>query len=551
MMYTRAVIRKLRYFLRTGKGDIKTQRMAKKLKLKNNILFLNTKAIVPEESKSSTLKTLLKNGMPVKSITDTWAWVQKRFVNFKRREISPFVKQQKQLTKQRMKLQKKAAVGLNRYKFTAKFYNEVLDELASKKSTNRAQQFVNRFPSLVLKGNYFMFFGKVVVPENLVTMFLEEEITKRGAPMTSRDALFKYMEKKYYGVSKRECDKFLKSSEYYQMSKVRPYKNTRVNPDFKEGRSHIKRQGKYNVGLDLFFVPSKGAYRWSGRYKYIYVAVHQYSGRLFAYPMTSKKSTNALRQLKKFITDFRKVFQRLPSHITSDNGTEFHSEHYKYITNTLKIPFTFTNKATFVEKKIQSLARNIGILKDQFDYPFLKSVELAIEKTNNVYSRKIKKMISEVGTAEMRKGLSHHHNKLPEVPKKKEQPTFKVGTKVRALTKFSTDVNQKFYKSYLSGKNKNTSIWSAQVYTITSVRKLRRYPRYLLSNNKEYWSWELQPIHYGVRKLTVKHKPEARQKPKKTKPPKIQKQKQSSEVSESNILTGKRRRKSRFSTLKF
>ena len=98
-------------------------------------------------------------------------------------------------------------------------------------------------------------------------------------------------------------------------------------------------------------------------------------------------------------------------------------------------------------------------------------------------------------------GMKHYHKKLKYRPRVKKQQKFKMRDRVRHLTKYATDVNQKFYKSYTSGRDPNTAIWSKVVYTVEGSKQKNRMKQYFLTNNKWYYPYELQLVPYGVEKL--------------------------------------------------
>ena len=315
------------------------------------------------------------------------------------------------------------------------------------------------------------------------------------------------------------------------------------------------RDGKrMNIGLDLFFIPQKTKHfsGWSGKYKYLYVAVLQYSGYVWAYPMVNKYARTALKQAKKLWKDCFKIFGKEPSGIVVDNGGEFRGPHLEWIDKEKNVEMRVADKATFVEKKIQTLARNLGILRDHFGYDFDTSLAMALEKTNNTWSRKIRNLPSLVSGESMVEGFRHYNKKLKGRPRMRKQPKFKMRDRVRHLTKFATDKNQKFFKSYTSGRDPHTAIWSKLVYTVQGKRTRDRMPQYELSNKKWYWPYELQKIPYGVKKLKIDIPKKVRAK--KKRPPKIQgvpSKKVYAELDPRNIMTGKRVRRKRFTSLKF
>ena len=459
---------------------------------------------------------------------------------------------------------------MNRCQISQDFLQACINFIKTGKGSRKIRLWVTKWNPHLTKDEVLEYQNKPLVAKELIEYVLENEITKFGAPMTSRDSLYQFLKLKYWGIKKTDCDKYLKSLEYYQLSKTRGHKNTRLNKEKKEGATFVLTRGRYgkrmNIGLDLFAVPqnTKHFSGWSGKYKFLYIAVLQYSGYVFAYPMKSKHAHVALTQAKKLWNDCFKLFGKYPSGIVCDDGGEFKGAHQQWIEEEMNISVRITNKATFVEKKIQQLARNIGILRDHFGYGFDESLRLGLEKTNNMWNRKIKNLPSLVTGEDLKTGFKHFNKKLKGRPKLRKQPTFRMRDRCRHLTKYSTDVNQKFYKSYTSGRDPHTAIWSKLVYTVQGKKTKDRMPKYQLSNNKWYWPYELQKIPYGVRKLNVEI-PKIKRAPKKKKAPHYgelsdavwaeslpaEPKKISSEIDTSNIVTKKRVRKSRFSSLKF
>ncbi len=408
---------------------------------------------------------------------------------------------------------------MNRCQVSAKFYKALMNQIKVGDGLRKERLFVQKWKP-VLRNGLLYHKNKIIVPTEGVQDVMKREITKNGAPMTSRDSLFKYLFDIYVGISKRDCDKFLKSLEYYQLSKIRPHKNTRVNKEKKEGTTQALLRGRYgktmNVGVDLFFIPQNTEHfsGWGTRYKYLYVAVVQTCNYVFAYGMVNKSASTAKKQAEKLWKDCQKVFGKTPSGIVCDAGTEFQAEHKHFVEENKGVVMRISDKATFVERRISILARNIGILRDHFGYDFDESLRLGLEKSNNTYCRKIKRQPSQVSGKEVI-GLKHYHKKLKYRPRIKKQPVFKLKDRVRHLTKYSTDVNQKFFKSYTSGRDKNTAIWSKNVYTVIGKKQKNRMKQYYLTNNKWYYPYELQGLPYGTQKLDVIVPKKKRAKPKK------------------------------------
>ena len=447
---------------------------------------------------------------------------------------------------------------MNRCQLSQVFLQNCIKFIKTGEARRNISLWVKKWKPVLTKKGMLEYEGKPLIAQELIEEVMENEITKFGAPMTSRDSLYQFLKRKYWGIKKRDCDRYLKSLEYYQASRVRPHKNTRINKEKKEGIAQSMTRGRYgkrmNVGIDLFFIPQKTKHfsGWSGKYVALYVCVLQYSGFVWAYPMKSKHAKVSLSCVKKLWKDCLKKFGKKPSGIVCDDGPEFKGQHQAWIENEQNIEMRVASKATFVEKKIQTLARNLGILRDHFGYSFDESLQRALEKTNNMYNRKIKNLPSLISGKQLAQGFKHYNKTLKGRPKLKKQKVYKMRDRVRHLTKYSTDVNQKFFKSYTSGRDKNTAIWSKNIFTVQGKRTKSRMPQYLLSNNVWYYPYELQYIQYGVKKLKVDIPRKVRA-PKKKKVPVIREpnSKVYAELDPRNIKRSKRVRKSRFSSLRF
>ena len=265
---------------------------------------------------------------------------------------------------------------MNRCQLSQEFLRNCIDYIKTGEARRNIRIWVQKWKPVLMKDDILEYDGKPLVAKELIDYVMENEITKYGAPMTSRDSLYEFLKRKYWGIKKTDCDKYLKSLEFYQASRVRPHKNTRLNKEKKEGVAMAMTRGRYgkrmNVGIDLFFVPqnTKHFSGWSGKYVALYVAVLQYSGYVWAYPMKSKHARVALTCVKKLWKDCYEQFGKEPSGIVCDDGPEFKNVHQAWIENEQNIEMRITSKATFVEKKIQTLARNLGILRDHFGYSF-------------------------------------------------------------------------------------------------------------------------------------------------------------------------------------
>ena len=326
--------------------------------------------------------------------------------------------------------------------------------------------------------------------------------------------------------------------------KKHPFKNNRKNIlQKKEGTAQILLQktlgGKTSVGIDLTFVPRQTdnfpREPWT-KYKYFYVAVVQSNNFCFAYGMTSKTAIASRTCLKKLISDFKERYNLRISSIILDNGPEFQKEHLAYMKEQGIKPI-LVSKVWWVERRNSMLMREIAFLREGLGFGFEHSFQNALAKINGTYSRKIKKLPSEVTGTELKQGIRHYNNKLKRNPKQKKQPIFKKKQRVRHLLKSAMDVNTILWKSYNAFRDRKTHIWSKTVYPITDKKRKGRLNQYLV-HEKWYWPFQLQLVTGEVIKLQA-DKPKPKPKPR----AKARKRVPQAELSQQNVRRGTRRRK--------
>lgn len=383
--------------------------------------------------------------------------------------------------------------------------------------------------------------GKELVPIEDTEKIMKRELVKNGMPM-ARDSAYKYLREKYYGFKRKDIDRWIKQLELYQLTKMRPFKNSRVNQTAKvEGSAQVlmskKYGGHFNWGVDLFFLPqiTKNFPRGWSKYKYLYVAVCQSTNFCYAFPMNSKTALQATAKVKRLFKDCLQDFGMEPSGICSDAGTEFLKEHDAFLFSK-GITRNILSKAWWVERRISILARYLGAFHDGLDFGFEYSLKIALQKTNNTYCRKIKGLPVNFTGAQISKGIKHFNKKIKKRPKIRKQPVFKKKQRVRHLLKPAGDVNQAFYKSYQGYRDKKTHIWSRTVYPIQDKRKKGRLYQYLV-NKKWRYPYSLQLIS-GTPEILQKEKI-VRPKPK----PKPKVVDTRSIISTSNVRRGTRVRK--------
>ena len=361
----------------------------------------------------------------------------------------------------------------------------------------RVRNWVNKWKP-VLKSDNVYHDNKLLVPKEQQQSILELA-AKRGMPL-GRDSAFQWLAQRYYGFKRRDVGKFIGSLETVQMMRKRPFKNRTQNlTQTREGTSQMLLQTKYgghgSVGIDLTFLPRKTKNfpkeSWTDD-KYLYVAVVQSNNYTFAYPMENKTAKTARDCAAKLWKDFHKRYGFNITGLFMDKGTEFQEDHRTFWKSN-KINPVLLKKVWWVENRNSVLMRNIAALREGLGYSWKYAFKNALEKTNDTYCRKIRAIPSSVTGQELKEGIRHHNRKLKRVPKKRKQPRYKVGDRVRTLTKNAMDVNTVLWKSYNAFRDTKTQAWTKTVRPIKAKKKKGRTVMYQV-NNDWYYPWQLQKI---------------------------------------------------------
>ena len=104
---------------------------------------------------------------------------------------------------------------MNRCQLSESFLTSCINFMKLGEGPRKTRLWIEKWNPPLDKG-VLMYKGKPLLPKEAVPGILEHEVTKNGAPMTSRDSLYKYVQQLYWGIKKNDCDKFLKSLEFYR-----------------------------------------------------------------------------------------------------------------------------------------------------------------------------------------------------------------------------------------------------------------------------------------------------------------------------------------------
>lgn len=400
---------------------------------------------------------------------------------------------------------------MNKCRISSTFLRDIIQGVKGKPRNRKIRDFLERWNPTVHQ-NKLYHDGRLVVPYEDVPKVLKREAEENGMPL-SRDGAYHYLRKKFIGFKKTHIMEWLKSVEQLQMIHKKPYVNSRPKKQDREGTvNHFMKGGnRLNLGVDLFFIPKE----WSS-YKYFFVAVLQRSGFTWIFPQSSKAAVRSLTNLRKVFSDCKKRFGQEPTGVSTDDGNEFKSVFDAYLRRKQierRILSDRGKMCWWVEKRNSTFARIFAPMRQI--HGFKKSLALTLEKVNNIRSRITRKAPVDWTPEDFTKHTRRYNRKIPKVPKRRKQPVYSTGQKVRHLMKAAMGKTA-FYKSYEGMRSKKHQIWSKTIYEITGSKKLGHYLHYRV-NNEWRPPYELQLIEHKVIRLEPP-KEEVSTKRKKAKP---------------------------------
>ena len=108
---------------------------------------------------------------------------------------------------------------MNRCQISLEFLQNCIKFIKTGEARRNIRLWVKKWNPVLTKKGMLEYEGKPLIAQELIDEVMENEITKFGAPMTSRDSLYQFLKRKYWGIKKLDCDRYLKSLEYYQASR--------------------------------------------------------------------------------------------------------------------------------------------------------------------------------------------------------------------------------------------------------------------------------------------------------------------------------------------
>ena len=230
--------------------------------------------------------------------------------------------------------------------------------------------------------------------------------------------------------------------------------------------------------------------------------------------MKTKTAQRSLTALRHVFKDCKQRFGSIPTGVTSDDGAEFKAVFDEFLVNK-NIERKIVRLCSWVEARNSTLARAFAVMRNI--HGFNKSLELSLQKVNNIQSRINRKAPVEWTAADFQKSTRRYNKKLKKHPTPREQPEYNVNDRVRYMLKKALGKDP-FYKSYEGMRKKSHHMWSKQVFAIKEKRRRSGELIYKV-NGKWRPAYELQLIAASVitlSKPTQKPVSKAKQKAKKS-----------------------------------
>ena len=269
------------------------------------------------------------------------------------------------------------------------FSNDKVENIKKDIRTKNSTPLLRRF-NVQLKPSGLWFENKRIIPQDDIKGIIHKEIAQNGCPIAIESG-YNYLRKKYIGISRSSVKKVLQALPSYQLMKRRPDRFHRSDRPLKEGSAAVVLRSEKNInaiGIDLM-EPKNDATKFS----YFLTAVHMLSGYTWAVGLLRKKPGRVLAKMKPILEDCKKRFG-VCKVIMSDHGGEFMGSFQAYLASRDIAHRNNFGLVAAVEKKNSQFARSFNFLRGN-GLAYNQALRLALQKINNVYSRKIKKAPSD------------------------------------------------------------------------------------------------------------------------------------------------------------
>ena len=336
--------------------------------------------------------------------------------------------------------------------------------------------------------------SKQVIATEDIEKQLKFFVQKTGCPLGFTSG-YEWIKKKYFGISRRSWENWLKGLESWQLLRRRKF-----NLDKKKDvtMTVLKKGAHTRIGFDLIEIGKNNkAFRpgFLDGTKFILVVVDKLTGFVWASPQNNKTANHTLEHWKKLLPDIkRKVGNDFSTE--SDKGKEFNKIRPLYTHYDVKL-------SSFVENMNSTIMRYMVMLEGGFKSP-LRLPQLlpkVLKKINNIKGTRTKQTPADA--IKMDKGEIFDNRKQTSKAtgiKPSLRTKYKKGEYVRYNT---SNWKDGFYKSFTGLKKipdfedqeiktKFKPHWSP-IYKITAVRRMGESIKYRV-NTKWYFQNEIQVV---------------------------------------------------------
>ena len=291
-------------------------------------------------------------------------------------------------------------------------------------------------------------YGEYAMTKEQLEFLIKQYFDTKNIFGLGRDRIFQYLRKEYpdIDISRRQVNRFLQSLEVVQL--FNPSKGTKdiaktvMEAPFK----------RFEIDLvDMQNMKSEG-------YQYIINMIDAVSKYVISRPIKDKDEKTVLKVFKNMIEELEDKFNKKPSSLLSDNGSEFINKGFSKYCKSQDIKQIFTKKsksshAKLVERFNGYLRRQIAKYDNQFDNPeWSKYYQKLIDNYNKTISRITKKAPINIMNGETENVKENIEKAI--IPKNDKLTPYNKGDYVR----LKTEMGSTFEKAT------NNISWSREVY---------------------------------------------------------------------------------------
>lgn len=296
-------------------------------------------------------------------------------------------------------------------------------------------------------------YGRYGITREQLEFLLKEYFETKNIFGLGRDRIFQYLTQKHpeMKISRRQVNRFLQSLEVVQL-----FNPTKATKDIAKTITEAPFK-RFELDLvDFQNMESQG-------YKYVMNMIDTFSKYVISRPIRDKEEKTVLLEFKNMIDELEDKFNKTPSSVLSDNGSEFINQGFKEYCKSKNITQIFTKKsngahAKLVERFNGYLRRQIAKYDNQFDDPeWSKYLQRLITNYNNTISRITKKSPISIMTGDTDNVKENIEKAI--IPKNDKLTPYKKGDYVRIKTEMGSTFE----------KPTNNISWTREIYEITRV----------------------------------------------------------------------------------